>query len=297
MRISHLTKILYGLLGLLVASMALAGLWLKSAVEIPEEGVAVENRNPVPEAPAADTWPGREVWAGPEEAQGLAGISRFELAGTFQVFDGEPETVEAAALVDDRETGVQRIVREGEDLGMFRVSRIFEDRLTLLRGERSWELTLTGVKAIPRPGTPEAQTPSAPMDPFDLPALESNRFGKRVKENYWILEREALKGYIDEMMEPQNMVRTVNLYRSFSQRTDQGDEEPGFEIGMKAEQDFFQDMGLQDGDIIRKVNSMEMKTQQRAEYLLREFYRDNMSAVVLDVERNGENQQHIYLVR
>jgi type II secretory pathway component PulC len=93
------------------------------------------------------------------------------------------------------------------------------------------------------------------------------------------------------------MIRTVNLYRSFSQRTELGDEEPGFEISMKGEKDFFRDVGLQDGDIIRRANSMKMRTQRRAEYLLKEFYNDNMSAIVLDVERDGESQQHIYLVR
>jgi type II secretory pathway component PulC len=98
-------------------------------------------------------------------------------------------------------------------------------------------------------------------------------------------------------MAPQNALRTINLYRSFSQVSTEEDVEPGFQIGMKGEESFFQDMGLQNGDIIRSVNSMKMRTQRRAEYLMREFYKGNMSAVVMDVERNGEVQQHIYLVR
>jgi type II secretory pathway component PulC len=285
------------MIALLISGGVLAGFWLRSAVPpVEEEGAAGTEQIVVPAPPAAGDWPGSEVWAGPEEVKGSDGVSRYKLAGTFQVFEGETEEIESKALVDDQETGVQRIVREGEELGMFRVGSISEDRLSLEREGRTWVLTLSGVRMM-REVTPEEKSGEEAVDPFEMPALETSRFGKRVKENYWVMEREALKTYIDEMMEPQNMIRTVNLYRSFSQRTELGDEEPGFEISMKGEKDFFRDVGLQDGDIIRRANSMKMRTQRRAEYLLKEFYNDNMSAIVLDVERDGESQQHIYLVR
>lgn len=273
----------------------LAGLWIQMSFRPgPEGGVtALPSAPQLP--PAAEDWPGAEVWAGPEEVKGSEGISRYELAGTFQVFEGESERVSSVAVVDDQDTGVQTMVREGDVLGMFTVGAISEDRLRLVWGGRTWVLTLSGAEVMR--DVAREKPAGGPVDPMDLPALETTRFGKRIKENYWVVDRETLKGYIDEMMEPQNMIRTVNLYRSFSQVSEQGDEEPGFKIGMKAEKDFFKDMGLQDGDIIRRVNSMKMRTQRRAEYLLREFYNDRMSAIVLDVERNGESQQHIYLVR
>lgn len=250
----------------------------------------------LPEPPPADRWPGSGVWAGPDVAEGNVEIARYKLAGTFQVLQSEEEGIESAALVDDLEQGVQQIVWVGDDVGFFEVTSISENRLTLSRGDRSWVLALSGAPASSVTAQTE-ETEEVTVDPLDLPALETSRFGKKVKENYWVMEREVLKNYIDEMMMPRNMIRTVNLYRSFSQVAEEGDDEPGFQIGMKAEEEFFRDMGLQDGDIIRRVNSMKMKTQRRAEYLLKEFYNDNMSAIVLDVERGGEMQQHIYLVR
>jgi hypothetical protein len=296
MRYSLLSKLLYGTLALVASGVVLAGFWMRSAGQIPEVQVGGTRRPDLPNPPSAEAWPGDEVWAGAEEVRGSDLVTRYTLAGTFQVFRGETEEVESVALVDDQETGVQRMVREGGKLGVFAVGGITEDRLSLRWEGRTWVLTLSGVQMVreaPQPG----ETAEEGTDPFDLPALETTRFGKRVKENYWILRKEALKDYIDEMMEPRNMVRTVNLYRSFTQMTEEGDDEPGFRIGMKAEKNFFEEMGLQDGDIIRSANSMKMSSQLRAEYLLREFYNDNMSAIVLDVERDGESQQHIYLVR
>lgn len=297
MRYSQLTKFLTGMIALVLCTTVFAGLWLRSVVEIPEEDTGNASGFQIASPPQKEEWPGAAVWAGPKEVKGSSLLSRYTLAGTFQVFGQEPDEVESAALVDDQETGVQRILREGEDLGMFNVVSISEDRLRLEWEARSWVLSLTGVQAV-NDGPREEKKPDEVVDVFDLPALETSRFGKKVKENYWVMSKEELKGYIDEMMEPQNMIRTVNLYRSFSQVGENvTDEDVGFKIGMKAEKDFFQAMGLQDGDIIRSVNSMKMRTQRRAEYLLKQFYNDRMSAIVLDVERDGESQKHIYLVR
>lgn len=295
MRYSQLTKLLYAVIGLLLSGGVLAGLWIQVAFRPPPETEVPEDRIISESPPGADEWPGADVWAGPREVKGSEGISRYELAGTFQVFEGESERVASAAVVDDQETGVQTIVREGDELGMYTVGGISEDRLRLMWEGRTWVLALSGATVVRDVAREEPSV--KPVDPLEMPALETSRFGKRIKENYWVLNKETLKGYIDEMMKPQNMLRTVNLYRSFSQVSEQGDEEPGFKIGMKAEKDFFRDMGLQDGDVIRRVNSMKMRTQRRAEYMLKEFYNDRMSAIVLDVERDGESRKHIYLVR
>ena len=297
MRLSQLQKLVFTALGLIVLGLGLMAGVLRNlgAEEDPQSTTKLEVRRlPVP---SADAWPVTSVWAAPQDAEDSARISRYALAGTFQVYRSLEGAVESAALVDDQEKGSQRIVREGDLLGAFLVGEITEDQLTLEKSGRTWVLTLSGVRVTPVAA--ETESVAAPPDPMDLPALATTKFGKLVKENYWVLERDAVKGYIDEMTEPQNALRTINLYRSFTQvAPPEGEEgEPGFQIGMKGEKSFFSDMGLQDGDIIRKVNSMKMRSQRRAEYLVREFYKDNMSAVVLDVERDGEIQQHIYLVR
>ncbi len=63
------------------------------------------------------------------------------------------------------------------------------------------------------------------------------------------------------------------------------------------EKDFYSEVGFQDGDIVRKVNSMRMTSQRRAEYFIGEFVQDRLGAVVIDIERNGEPKKLVYLVQ
>ena len=42
---------------------------------------------------------------------------------------------------------------------------------------------------------------------------------------------------------------------------------------------------------------MAMSSRRRADYLIREFANDKLSAVVLDIERNGQPAKLIYEVR
>ena len=66
---------------------------------------------------------------------------------------------------------------------------------------------------------------------------------------------------------------------------------------MEGEPDFFKAVGLQNGDVIRKVNSMNMTSQRRAEYLMGEFFKNRLNAFVFDIERQGQPQKLIYLLR
>jgi hypothetical protein len=45
------------------------------------------------------------------------------------------------------------------------------------------------------------------------------------------------------------------------------------------------------------VNSMHMTSQSRAEFFLGEFVKERLNAVVLDIERDGNPQKIIYLIR
>jgi len=56
-------------------------------------------------------------------------------------------------------------------------------------------------------------------------------------------------------------------------------------------------VGLQHGDVVRKVNSMRMTSQRRAEYFIGEFVQGRLGAVVLDIERNGQPTKLVYLIK
>lgn len=71
----------------------------------------------------------------------------------------------------------------------------------------------------------------------------------------------------------------------------------GYILDEEGEGDFFHAVGLRQGDVIRKVNSINMTSQKRAEYFLGEFVKNRMNALVIDVERSGRPEKLIYFVR
>ena len=68
-------------------------------------------------------------------------------------------------------------------------------------------------------------------------------------------------------------------------------------LDVEGEADFFRAVGLVQGDVVRRVNSMEMTNRNRAEYFIREFVVDRVNAFVIDIERDGEPTRLMYHVR
>ena len=221
--------------------------------------------------------------------------ARFRLAGTFFAFGDASETSNSycKAILDDLEKKGQCLVSEGDDLGGARVTRILRDRVVLQgpSGEEELWLSFAGVRA----GSNTLSSASAAASPSgEAPSLEVNRFGKRVGEGRWVLSREALMQYYREVMDDPE--RVASLYVSMKPDYKEG-VIAGYHVDPEGEQDFFKATGLQNGDIVRKVNSMNMVSQRRAEYFIGEFVKNRVSALVLDIEREGQAKKLIYMIR
>lgn len=303
MRIRDAQRLIFGSMSLLML-MLIGSVWsLAVVVGRSEPEISASPEMAREEAFYAFEIPGAESWALLEDTEFLDEIQYYTLSGTFQTFDmkkgsvDEVARVRSLALVDDVQEGRQRLVKEGDRLGSFLVQNIGLDQITLARQEQLFVLALSGeVASASMQESQERDLKTSPPVSFeDMPALETNRFGKRIAENQWVIQREAVFNYAEEIMG--NPYRAVQLYRSFSQVAENRGDEAGFQVQMKGEQDFLTAMGLGDGDIIRRVNSMDMESQVRAEYLVREFMNSRMSAVVLDVENNGESRKQIFIVR
>lgn len=252
-------------------------------------------RAAVPEYPSGDVF----FRAGREQFETEA--RNYRLAGTFQTYVPEGDAFREGtqlALVDDIRTARQMMVRTGERVGPFAVAEIRQDQVVLSHGNEEWVLTLPGLLAT---RTAAAREPGGELDDTprrfeDMPALETTPFGHRIAENQWVISRDAIFAYADQLMADPR--RAINLYRSFTSVVPETEEDmAGFRLKMAGEREFFQSMGLADGDVIHKVNSMEMKNQERAEYLVSEFMRSRMSAVVLDIERNGQMEKKVFVIR
>jgi type II secretory pathway component PulC len=221
--------------------------------------------------------------------------SRFRLAGTFFAFGDAAEASNnyCKAILDDLQKKEQRLASEGDDLGGVKVARILRDHVVLLgpAGEEELWLSFSGGRAG---SNALSSTGVAASGASEAPALEVNRFGKRVGEGRWVLNRDALMKYYREVMEDPE--RVASLYVSMKPDYKEG-VIAGYLVDPEGEKDFFQATGLQGGDIIRKVNSLNMISQKRAEYFIGEFAKSRVSALVIDIEREGNPKKLIYLIR
>lgn len=227
-------------------------------------------------------------------AVGLSPLAqRFRLAGTFFAFAGDDEVVADArlAVLDDLQRKQQFLLRENEALDDVQVVRILQDRVVLRAGGQQEELWLSfhggaeeRERVVPGPVAPQEASPP----------LEVNRFGKRVGETRWVISREALLKYYEELKEDPE--RVAKLYMTM--KPDYRDNMiAGYTVDIEGEAEFLAAVGLRQNDIIRKVNSMKMTSQRRAEYFISEFLQNRVSAVVLDIERDNQPQKLVYLIR
>ena len=300
-RPKHIVNVVAALMVIAALGLAAGYAWIARrlpALPKPPQAPAASLAWPAPAPVTGAVWQvfmnpqpsGTSVTAGP-----LA--NRFRLAGTFFLYAPEGETTESQrrAIVDDLQKSQQSIVTEGDALEEYRVQNVYPDRIVLRTGGIDYTLALSFSEAGPAASTPPATTgETAVVSMEDMPALESSRFGKRVGENRWVFKREELLKYYQEVLDEPERIAKVYL----SLKPDyQGESIEGYRLASEGEADFFKAVGLQEGDTIRKVNSMRMVSQRRAEYFLSEFLKNRVSALVLDVEREGKPEKMIYLIR
>ena len=253
-------------------------------------------RWPAAHAPDAALWqvfqpaPGQTVAAGP-----LAG--RFRLAGTFFLNGGEGSSNPAVrkAILDDLRTHQQVLLAEGEAWDGVQAAAVLDDHVRLRQGyaeETIWlSFQSTPVPAVASGGT--NITPSGvALD--QEPTLETNRFGRKVGMNRWVLQRDELTRYYQSLLDDPERIAAlyVSLKPDYKESAISG-----YTLDVAGEADFFAAVGMQQGDVIRKVNSMNMTSQKRAEYFMGEFMKNRVNAFVLDIERGGKPEKLIYLVR
>ena len=286
----------WGILALCMAVMALYAKALQSLPSAPPD-------NP---SPSSVSWPSAAVPSSVDwevfrrsavVPQGVAGElgKRFRLAGTFFSFSevGGGDENFCKAILDDVQRKEQYLVKEGDSVAdAVQVVRIYRDRIVLRRGSQEEELWLSFNAGGGPGGAGSGPQPLGTL--ASAPALEVNRFGKRVGEARWVLSREELMNYYDELKDDPE--RIAALYVSMKPEYVDG-AISGYVLDMQGENEFFEAAGLRNGDIVRKVNSLQMSSQKRAEYFIGEFAKNRLNAVVLDVERDGQDRKLIYLIR
>ena len=248
------------------------------------------------EPPAAETW--RQFRSGEPVAVAApaGGLSaRYRLAGVFLILtdEGRGSGENRCAILDDLQTKEQLLAAEGEWAGAVRVARVERDHVVLSDGEREERLELA---AGPGTGGAKAGGGEAAAAAEERKVLETNRFGSRVGETRWEINRQAVMDYYQEMMD--NPERLASLFLAMEADRDAEGKVAGYRLNTAVgEKEFYEQVGLRDGDVVRTVNSMRMTSQRRAEFFIGEFVQNRLGAVVIDVERNGEPKKLVYLVK
>lgn len=295
-----IAKILAALLALVALAVSATVVWVGRRVpplpgppRLASEPQVWPETEPVP----TSAWQVIHAPLAPRAPDGGPLAGRFRLAGTFFIYGADDSSGgQPRAIVDEVQKNQQTIVVEGDTLEEFTVQQVMVDRVILRAGLAEFVLTLsyaeTGGPAPVAPAASTGETRVVAME--DMPALETSRFGKRVGENRWVFKREELLKYYQEVLdEPE---RIAKIYMSLKPDY-QGENIEGYKLASEGEAEFFRAVGLQESDTIRKVNSMRMVSQRRAEYFLSEFLKNRVSALVLDIEREGKPEKLIYLIR
>ncbi len=305
-RISRYAPVAAVSIVILISILLFSGLrWVLSiSPEVTEEDVSYRADIPPPVPLVDAAW---DVFRRPHSAVPLdteiSLAERFRLAGTFSAYSGDTFSAADAgrrAILDDVTVGRQHLVRDGQKLGDVRVVTIERDSIVLRdhRGEEELFLSFTEFDSQDHPrelaAAPQMDSP-VPLRFEDMPTLEENRFGRRIGDDRWIMQRELLLEYADEIQEDPE--RLTALLMAMQPALDQNDEIQGFVLDMLGENELYEAAGFQDGDIVRMVNSMPMISPARAEYFIGEFLRGNLNAVVIEIERDGAEQRLIHLIR
>jgi type II secretory pathway component PulC len=245
-------------------------------------------------------------FSAPEKASSTASslAQRYRLAGTFTAFNEEtsPETqgenyIRRSAILDDLQKNEQLLVQEGNAIPntAINIIQISMDRITLKEGNREEELLLYFASSATNL-IAATQINNLSQKELSNNSAVKGRFGIQVESNRWVLSRERLLDYYQELTG--NTERLAKIYDSLKPvYAKNGKKIGGYVLDIEGEAETFKELGLRQGDIVRKVNSMLITSQARGEYFLREFVKNRINGFVVEIERNGSSQHLIYLVR
>jgi hypothetical protein len=258
------------------------------ALRAAQEGGAVA-------ADAASGWgeTGAEFWShfkaegdSSAEAAGPLG-ERYRLAGVFRMLAGGGE----CAILDDLKEKRQLLLAQGEEEDGLRVEQVGADFAVVSDGTRRERLAIA-------PGSGGGESMAA-MKAEAAPVqtvISTNRFGSRLGETRWEFSRDAVMDYYQEMMD--HPERLVGLFNALEPDYGSDDRIEGYRVNTaRGEAEFFDEVGLKQGDVVRRVNSLHMTSQKRAEFFIGEFVKGNLGAVVLDIEREGRPVKLVYLIQ
>lgn len=290
----------------LALATAAAGAAAAFAVVRVSGGAAPSAPPPPPSAPEpAAARAGAVLALGPALAPKAAApgalAARFRLAGTILgASTGGAE--EPMAIIDDRELVRQHVATRSEEVvpGVVLVA-VGPDSATLAGpdGEETLRLSRPASAARPAPAPGAGPLPAAAAAAGKPRTREeaAERFGGReVFPDRWRFDRDKVIAYYEELRsQPERLLSVFDSMDPVYVEDPDGERRiEGYQVGVEGENDLFLAAGLEEGDVVRSVNSVLMARRDRAEALIAAFVEGRASMFVFEIERKGETKKLVF---
>lgn len=279
-----------------VAAVLLSAVYLKNDQERchdQEGGLGASAAVPVWHEASPECAPAFSVMQGSAATdagtQGVAFLAEFRFAGTFFLYGADQDTAELrrgvlSCLPEHR----QEIVSEGSVVNGVLVKALYEDRIVLEKDGQQGTLRLgsgeddRALSSLNQAGTEKTD--------------DRNRFGTQSGEGVWTLDKKALMDYYDELLDqPERLLQVFDSLRPLYGAD--GTSITGYTLQAVGERAFFDAVGFREGDVVRKVNALPMTNRGRAEFFIKQVVSDKLSAIVIDIEREGGPKRLVYQLR
>ena len=227
--------------------------------------------------------------------------ARFRLAGTILgASTGGAE--EPMAIIDDRELVRQHVTTRSEEVVPGIVLRaVGPDFATLAGPDGEETLRLSRPAAAARAPRQKAAkdrsaAASAPGRPRTREEAAERFGGREVFPDRWQFDRDKVVAYYEELRsQPERLLAVFDSMDPVYVEDPDGERRiEGYQVGVEGEGDLFLAAGLEEGDIVRSVNSVLMARRDRAEALIAAFVEGRASMFVFEVERKGETKKLVF---
>ena len=179
-----------------------------------------------------------------------------------------------------------KLVREGDEVAPgARLVTVKTDRILVARGATTEEILLYPPESAARPAVAARRPPPATRpQPTPEPATETVR---QVDDSTWLVDSREIEQASENMSQLMTQIRVVPNFT---------DGQPdGFKVFAIRPGSLFSKVGLQNGDVLKRINGVELQGPEQA-FEAYQALKDE-TAIQIDLVRRNENKTFNYEIR
>ncbi len=183
------------------------------------------------------------------------------------------------AVIEDTKTHEQLLYRIGDPIGDDgKIIQISRNKVVVRRGG---EKEILEVSLFP-----EERKPTSQVMPTVAPPAAANNV-RQAGKNRWMVDRREIENAVENL--PQLLTKARIIPNFTEGKPD------GFRIFAIAEESLYSKIGLQNGDILHRINGVEVKDPQNFLKVFEQL--KDESAITVDLVRNNQKETFSYDIR